>query len=107
MGHYVEKIYACATCRACEATSNVGFELNRVRLDTGMRALYAAHDIHQEFLSQCEALAGVENYRWERTARDRKTKRPYLLRHGEPLAPMLERWHTLTPIPAHMLPGGR
>lgn len=51
-----------------------------------------------------ERLAGVENYRWERTTRDRKTKRPYLVRHGAPLAPMLERWHLLTPIPASMMP---
>jgi hypothetical protein len=96
MGGSYTPNYSCPTCTACEKTSDAGF-VGRFTVS----GQHNAHVIRQAFLNQAEALAGVDNYRYQGTVRA-KDGRPGLInrRTGKEwfMPSMLTRWTDLTPV---------
>jgi hypothetical protein len=78
-GASARPVYTCAACGAAKAV------LASLNLPG-----------YQAFLAQIQAIAGVENYRIERTIT--VDGRPALARHGKPLPSILERWPLLQPM---------
>ena len=75
------------TCPTCARFSAMTMGLN--------------HPEHQDVLGQVEALAGVTNYRYQGTDRDKASGRPFLVNRREGTAwtmtSILTRWTDLVP----------
>lgn len=82
-GREVYEVYACPGCRAIKSVT-----------ECFSTAAIQAH------LHEAQDLAGVENYRYQRTGRDRKTGRPYLVIEGRAVfvPSILDRWPEFSPI---------
>lgn len=94
-------IYRCAACAAAETIGDAGWAHNMRIRSIAVGDEHHAREIYQSFLVQAQALAGVENYRYQGTVRH-KDGRPGLInrRTGETwyMPPMHERWTDLTPV---------
>lgn len=78
------KMYACDECWAAKSV-------------TGSEPSWKI----QTFLHEVQEFAGVENYRYQRTGRCKKTKRPYLVIDGEQVfcEPFTAVWPRYSPLP--------
>lgn len=78
-----QTMHACASCAA----------MKRVTWSYGTGHI-------QAHLREAQDLAGVGDYRQQRTGRDAVTRRPYLVLDGErvTLSPVTERWGLFAPI---------